>query len=309
MLFLVFFMHAMLAAIFPIGRVAVEIAQPLFFTAIRMIMAACFLLLYQFLRYRTIWPQFEKKYVKNILWQLILLAVFNIFVTNVFEIWALQFIPAAKASFLYSITPFCAALFSYFLLNEKLTLLKLAGMSISLFGFMLMIIYQAPQEEIIGGIGYLSWAEMAIFLSAMATAFGWLVMRKLLRSQQCSALEANAWSMMGGGILSLLVSFLFESWNPVPTSDWMLFLIYISLAVICSNLIGYTLYGVLLRTYTSTFLSLAGFIEPLAAAFYGWIFLGEIVTARFFAASVIVFAGLYLFYREELKQGYIVKKK
>jgi len=57
----------------------------------------------------------------------------------------------------------------------------------------------------------------------------------------------------------------------------------------------------LLKTYTTTFLSFAGFMSPFFAAFYGWVWFGETTTWHFYASSVIVFVGLALFYQDELK--------
>ncbi len=122
MLILIFLMHAMFAAIFPIGRMAVLVSSPIFFTAVRMIVAGCIFFFYELIRYRktdTI-PLFT-----TFLIPLGLISLFNIYLTNIPEMWAMQFLPAAKAAFLYSISPFCAALFSYFFfLGENETEVK-----------------------------------------------------------------------------------------------------------------------------------------------------------------------------------------
>ena len=58
------------------------------------------------------------------------------------------------------------------------------------------------------------------------------------------------------------------------------------------------------RMYISD-LTFAGFVDPICAAFYGWIFLGETITPYFILSTVLVFIGLYVFYMEELRQGYV----
>jgi drug/metabolite transporter (DMT)-like permease len=62
------------------------------------------------------------------------------------------------------------------------------------------------------------------------------------------------------------------------------------------------MYASLLKKYTATFMSFAGFIAPLFTALYGWAFLGEIITWHFYASSAIVFVGLFLFYKDELNK-------
>jgi drug/metabolite transporter (DMT)-like permease len=67
------------------------------------------------------------------------------------------------------------------------------------------------------------------------------------------------------------------------------------------------LYGYLLKKYTATFLAFAGFLGPLFSAFYGWLFLSEVITWHFYLSAVLVFAGLYMFYKHELEVTGITK--
>ena len=46
------------------------------------------------------------------------------------------------------------------------------------------------------------------------------------------------------------------------------------------------------------------FIDPLYVALYGFLFLDESVGWHFFTSAAAVFIGLYLFHREDLRQGY-----
>src|SRR5579872_4435435 len=141
MIALVFFMHALLAAIFPIGRAAVLISQPVFFTGIRMMVAGVVLMGYHLFVYRKFSGNFPR-----LIKPLLVFTITGIYLTNVPEFWALQTVPAAKASFIYSLSPFVAALFSYFWFDEKMTFKKVIGMIIGLSGFSVMIYYNRPAE-------------------------------------------------------------------------------------------------------------------------------------------------------------------
>ncbi len=304
MIAMVFLMHAFLSAIFPIGRAAVKISQPVFFTGVRMFLAGIILLMYQWYQHGRFSGNF-----KRLLYPLAVFTLTGIYLTNVPEFWALQWVPAAKASFIYSLSPFAAALFSYFFFHEKMTWKKVIGMAIGLFGFSIMIYFNQPGEIMHYSIGFLNSGEIGLIVAAIATAYGWIVMRKMMKSHLCTPAEAIGFSMLVGGILALMQSSITEQWEPIPVSNLSYFLLYVSLAVIFSSVLGYILYPILLREYTVTFLSFAGFVEPLCAALMAWLFLGEVVTWRFFMASFLVFWGLYIFYQEELKLGYIVKKK
>lgn len=308
MIILVFLVHAIFAAIFPIGRVATEIAAPVFFTAVRMALGGTALLVFSWMRYGNGIARLRK-----VISIVLAFSITGIYLTNVCEFWGLQYLPAAKASFIYSLSPFVAALFSYFFFQEKMTVKKCIGMGIGLFGFSIMIIHHTPGEVAESAIGYISGAEAALIVSAISSAIGWILLRRNMKHHTSAIfIEVLGLSMAIGSLFCFIHSYVLESWNPIPVFDYPntlgLFTLCMVLALLCSNVIAYPLYTELLKTYTATFLSFAGFIEPLCAALYGWIFLGEIVTISFFAASILVFIGLYLFYMEELRQGYIVKK-
>ena len=74
------------------------------------------------------------------------------------------------------------------------------------------------------------------------------------------------------------------------------------------NVLCYNLYGFLLKRFTATFLSFMGLLSPIFASLSAWVFLGEPPSWQIFLATGIVSIGLFIVYRAELKQGYIVKK-
>ena len=79
----------------------------------------------------------------------------------------------------------------------------------------------------------------------------------------------------------------------------IMLMIYSLSLILIANIICYNLYGYLLSRYSPTFLSFAGFMTPLFAAFLGWLFLGEQVTWHFFATIGFVILGLYLFHEKK----------
>ena len=114
--------------------------------------------------------------------------------------------------------------------------------------------------------------------------------------------------MLGGGVLALVTSLIFEPWGAtqwyVPVTNMFVFASNTALIIVISNFLFSMLYTELLKKYTATLLSFAGFTAPLFAAVLGWLFLDETMTWDFFASALLVVVGLYIFYQEELKQGY-----
>lgn len=238
-----------------------------------------------------------------------LLALSAVYLTNAFEFWGLQYLTAAKACLIYSLSPFIAAFLSYLQFREKLTKRKVIGLVIGFLGFSPVFLFDSGSEATLGGLLFFSWAEIALILATIFSAYGWVLLRKLGKDEGMSPLMANGSSMLIGGLFALAHSFFSESWAPTPVTEHGEFLKWVLLIVLVSNLICYNLYGWLLKRFTATFLSFAGLTTPLFAALWGWIMHKESLPWPFFLAIVVVSLGLWLVYSEELRLGYIVRQQ
>jgi len=299
---LIVLLYALFASVFTVSKTGLQYTQPLFFVGTRMLLAGVLILGYLYF-FQNKHFRFSKKDVFGIF----RLAVFNIYLTNMFEFWGLQHLTSFKTCFIYSLSPFLSALFSYWMFSEKMTSKKWMGFALGFLGFIPILLNESSTEERLGHLFFLSWAEIAVMLAAVSSVYGWTLLRKLVKQNNMSPLMANGLSMLGGGAFALCHSAFTENWNPVPITNTATFLECALLLIVISNLVCYNLYGFLLRKYTSTFMSFAGFTTPLWSAFFGWLYLGEVVTLPFYLSAIVVFLGLILFFQEELKQGYYAK--
>lgn len=299
-MFFVIILYALFASTFTIGKTGLEYAQPLFFVGSRMFVAGILMLAYQYFFKR---EQFIFK--KQDLWRVASLALFAIYLTNVLEFWGLQYLTSFKTCFIYSLSPFASALLSYWMLGDKLTGKKWLGLVIGCLGFLPILINETTKEELTGHIWFLSWAEIAVMIAAFASVYGWVLLKQLVNENGYSPFMANGLSMLLGGIMALVHSFLAEDWNPFPVTEFSPFLDCMLLLILISNFVCYNLYGYLLKRYSATFISFAGFITPLFTALFGWFYLGEIVTWPFYFSALIVFIGLFIFNQEELQEAAI----
>jgi drug/metabolite transporter (DMT)-like permease len=297
MMFFVILLYALFASIFTIGKTGLEYAQPLFFVGSRMFVAGILMLAYQYLFKR---EQFIVK--KQDLGRIACLALFAIYLTNVLEFWGLQYLTSFKTCFIYSLSPFASALLSYWMLGDKLTAKKWFGLLIGCVGFLPILINETSQEELTGHIWFLSWAEIAVMIAAFASVYGWVLLKQLVNDNGYSPFMANGLSMLLGGTMALIHSSFAETWAPLPVTEFSPFLDCMLLLILISNLICYNLYGYLLKRYSPTFISFAGFITPLFTALFGWFYLGEVVTWPFYLSAIIVFVGLLVFNQEELQE-------
>lgn len=298
-MFLVVLLYALFASVFTIAKVGLGYTEPFFFVGSRMLMAGILMLAYQ-LCVRQEKIQMNKK----IVWRLFLLALFNIYLTNMFEFWSLKYLTSFKTCFIYSLSPFLSALFSYFILSEVLTVKKWAGLIIGFLGLLPILLSQTDLENAAGHLLFLSWPELSMLSAVICSVYGWILLRQCVNENGNSPIMANGVSMTIGGIMALVQSYFVENWNPVPVLEFLPFFECAILLIIISNLICYNLYGYLLRQFSATFMSFAGFTTPIFTAIFGWFVLNESVGISFYLSFVVVFCGLFIFYFEELREGY-----
>lgn len=295
-------LYALFASTFSLGKVLLLYAPPIFLVGIRMTVAGLVLLAYQYFSKGAIF-KLEKKHWK--LYTQIML--FTCYFPYILRFWGLKYMSSSKASLIYTLGPFMTYLFSYLFNSEKITIKKIIGLLIGFVGLLPVLVVPAPTEDITGGIGFISWPELSVILSIVCLSYGWIVVTKLINNKNYSPTMINGISMFSGGALALLTSGIFETHNAI--SDPLPFFSILVTIILVSNLICHNMYGYLLKTYTPTFLSFAGFLTPLFAAIYGRVFLKEHISLDFLISIGCVILGLIIFYRDELKHIQATKKK
>lgn len=293
--------NAIFSIIFPIGKLAMVYAGPFLTIAFRMFLGGMLLLGYRYLV-----PDTQKHYMNPHFWRdVILLALFNVFLTNGCEFWGLRFMSSAKTSFIYNLSPFFSALFGYYYFDERMTSKKWIGLLISFIGFIPIFVMQSPQETPLHHFFIFSTAEIALLVATISLTYGWIVMQDVVRNKKFDVVLANGCSMILGGIFSGITGIFLQEHLPIST-EWVYFSLWILLMALLSSCICYPLYAHLLKKYTATFMTFTGLLGPLLAAFFDWAFFGYVVSSEFYLATIIVCIGLYIFYQEELRQGYLI---
>ena len=298
---LIVILYALWAASISSSKVLLTYTSPIFLTGIRMFISGIILLAYQYFYAREQFT-FKREHIK--LYAQII--VFGILISYFLRFWALEYISASKLMFLYNLAPFISAIYSYFAFSEIITRMQWVGMSVGFLGLIPILMTSSAQESSLGEFFFMSWQELAVILSVATNSYSWIVMRKLVRDNNYSPMMINGICMFTGGVIALGISFIVEKIEHVypMTMDQILpFFGLLGFIIVISNIVSHNLYAYLLRTYTATFLSFAGFLGPLFAAIYGWLFFKETITWHFYVASVIVFIGLYLFYKDELRSS------
>ena len=301
-MFIVFLFYAIFSSTWTVGKALLSYSQPAFFVGTRMAISGLLILAYLFFFRRqefTLWPSKYRGAFAQV-------AIIQIFFGYVLEYWAMQYVASSKVSLMFAMTPFFSVLFSYWLLNERLTRKKLIGLCIGFMGMIVLIVSNRTHEGVmVGHQSLISWTEVALFVSIMAYAYGWVVKRTMVTEYELSPLAVNGVTMFYGGLLALISSPFIDVWNPWPVTNVSAFVPLMVLVIIIGNLFGLNVYSWLLKRYSATMVAFVGFTDPLYVAFYSWLFLGEHITSIFFVSFGIIVCGLSIFYQEELRQGYV----
>ncbi len=293
---LIVILHALWAASVTTSKMLLDFTTPMFLTGIRMAIAGALLLGYQYIYAREHFIFKRKDF-----WLFVQVAFFGIFFSYSLRHWALEEVSAAKTMFLYNAAPFMSCLYSYFIFKERMSRNKWIGLFIGCIGVIPILMTSSPQEASLGEFLYVSWPELAIFISAAGHSYSWIVIRQLVRDRSYSPMMVNGFCMFTGGLLSLASAAVFEGCLTVSRENLVYFMLFLGFVILISNIICHTLYAYLLRQYTATFLSFTGFMSPLIAALYGWVLSGTVITWHYYVSSVVMFVGLYLFYKDELQ--------
>jgi drug/metabolite transporter (DMT)-like permease len=295
---LIVLLYALFGSSFPMCKVLLNYTTPLFLLASRLLLAGPLLLLYQY-----IWGRHAFKVEKGHIWYFLQIIVLGMYFNYLFRFWALVDLPSWKVSFLFNASPFFSALYSYIFFKEKMTRIQIIGLLIGCIGLIPILMTTSLAEQSFGEIFFISYEELLVLAAVALHSYCWILIRILVRTHAYTPMMINGVGMTMGGLLALATSFYYE--GSFPVTDSMKFIQWLSIIVLVSNILCHNLYAHLLRFYSATFMSFAGFLSPLFSALYGWGLLQETITWHFFISCIIVFIGLYLFHKDELTKMHL----
>lgn len=287
-------LQALFATSFPMGKYLLNFTTPLFLSGARMLIAGGILLIYQYFL-----PSSQFKIQKKHFWIFAQIIILGMYVTYGLRLYALKALPVWKTSFFYNLSPFLSALYAYFLFNERLSIKQWIGLSVGLMGMIPILISSSPAEATLGEFLYISWYELFLLISVSLHCYSWILIQKLVRYKNYDTSIVNGICMAIGGLISIITSYVIE--GPVNISDPYAFCKGLIIMIFISNILCHNIYATLLKKYSATFMSFTSFLSPLFAALYGWAFFQETISWHFYLSIIVVLAGLYIFYQDELK--------
>lgn len=217
----------------------------------------------------------------------ILCALTGIAINQMLFIKGLSLTYSIHASLLMLTTPILITFIAAWLLKEKLTRFKIAGLLIGITGATILIVSGNH-----GGTGNdILLGDIMVFINAVSYTFYFILVRPLMKTYNPIMVIRIIFTI---GFFMML-PFCWNEFNRIPwhyyeTADWaILFLI-----VICGTFLAYlfNVYGIK-KLGASTAGSYI-YSQPFFAAVIAMVILGETLTMYKVVAAVCIFTGVYL---------------
>lgn len=203
---------------------------------------------------------------------------------------AIQYTSVANATLLSNFAPVIVTLGAWLVLREKITGAFLFAMAVAICGA-LMLVGSSFQ---LGGTNV--FGDMLAFTTAVFYGAYMIAVAKL-RGRHGTQ-ELMMWSSLVTGLALLpMVWIMGEDLLPASSDGW---LILFGLAWL-SHAMGQGLIAYALGHLPASFSSLVVLIQPVAAAFFGWLWLGEGLQTLQLLGGVVVLIGIVLARRAQLK--------
>ena len=278
-----FLMATFWGGTFIAGRFLADYASPFSSAFIRFFIASAALLLLT-LKTSGQLPPIKR----NQFGPLLLLGLSGVFSYNAFFFKGLELIEASRAAVIIANNPIIIALFAALLLDEKLTLSKLAGILLSIFGALVVITHGHPQQIISQGIGK---GELYIFGCVVSWVVYSLVGRVAMRG--FSPLEAVTYSSLVGTLLLFPVALYEGLLGQLPKYSlpaWAC-LFYLGL---CGTVLAFIWYYQGIQKIGSTRAGQFINFVPVSGVMLSIWLLGEPLTMSLLTGLILVSCGVYL---------------
>jgi drug/metabolite transporter (DMT)-like permease len=201
---------------------------------------------------------------------------------NAFVVVAEQRVSSALAAILIASTPIWVALLES--LIDKRPPAKLSAVAL-LVGFVGVGLIGYPALR--GGVRADAIAVVVLLIAALSWGAGSLLQRR--RPVGLDAMVSAAYQMLFGGLVDAILSLSFGEPMPNPTrTAWLGF----AFLLVFGSLVSFTSFLKALHLLPTRLVFTYGYVNPVIAAFLGWLVLGERVAGPALAGAALVLLGV-----------------
>lgn len=227
--------------------------------------------------------QVEKKDLKRIA----LLALFGVVINQVFFIYGLSITTPINSSIIMISNPIMVFIFTLFVLKERITVLKLSGLTLAIVGAVMILRYRGNFEV---GSDTIAGDLMTLINSASWAVFVVMVKPIMMKYNTVTAMR---WLFLFGGIYMLPIGFV-----DTLHTDWSAFtghaVFAILFVVVATTFFAYFLniYG--LQELSPNTVSAYIYLQPFLATLFAVLLGEDKLTPTKLLSGILIILGLYL---------------
>lgn len=181
---LILLLYALCATTFTLSKATLSVVDPFFYVAVRMVAAGILLLTWHRIRTGPFQP------IKRDDWLLFAkICFFHIFLAYSCDLWSLQYITSVESAVIFNISPFVAAFFSFLWFDERMTWKKWLGLCIGFSSVIPFVIDTLFNGDALHMSGIIPIAVLLV--SIISSAYGWVIMRELIKYRHHSPIFIN----------------------------------------------------------------------------------------------------------------------
>ncbi|NNE25495.1 MAG: EamA family transporter, partial [Saprospiraceae bacterium] len=201
--------------------------------------------------------------------------------------WALNFVDTGMTALIISAEPLIIVLMMWIWTRKGPPIQTFAGIFIGILGMYLLI----SQETVIASSK--DWLGLiAIFTSMLAWGVGsiFVSQAQLPKSQFLN----SGIQMLVGGIVTLILSFIFQEKGISPSGYLPITWIGIAFLVLFGSVAAFTAFNYLLKQVSPEKVATNTYVNPIIAMILGYLFRDEIITNQSILAACIMLCGVFV---------------
>ncbi len=214
------------------------------------------------------------------------MSVMNNLIPFALILWGQKQIAIGLAAILNATTPFFAAIVAHFLVSERLTAHRLAGVLIGLAGVTLMV----GPEVLAEGLGVNVLAQLAVLGAAVSYGVAAVYGRRFVALKIAPPVAAVG-PLIVTALLVLPFALVIDRPWTVPMPGWPAWGALAGVALL-STAFGYVVFFRLIAGAGGVNASLVTLLVPVSALILGTLVLGEVFTLRQAAGMAVILLGL-----------------
>jgi drug/metabolite transporter (DMT)-like permease len=215
-----------------------------------------------------------------------LMSVLNNLIPFALILWGQKFIAIGLAAILNATTPFFAAIVAHFLVGERLTAHRFAGVLIGMAGVALMV----GPEVIAEGLGGDVLPQLAVLGAAASYGVAALYGRRFVALKIAPPVAAAGPLLVTALIVLPFALIVDRPWT-LPMPDWPVWAALAGVALL-STAFGYVIFFRLIAGAGGVNASLVTLLVPVSALVLGSFALGEVLAWREFVGMAVILLGL-----------------